>query len=556
MREELSSFIDALFAYALDPAQWDDLFLELERNSELLERIDPTELLVSLSHAEALAWQLKSETQGAEPASYAYVLFDRHHRMVERSENCELLKPYIEVAKDGKKIEFGGQDTEYALQDALRAVQLEGGHRLLELQGQGHPSLYGYVVQRAAFPGALSTDSKTAETALLVPLERPTEQLQQILRSSFGLTGAEAGVAHQLASGRSIKEAAAELGVSVNTVRNQLQAVFQKSGIRRQSDLILLVTQLSVLLAAIARRAAEQHSKSAASIDSPDHPERQFVVLPRGGRVAYRRYGEGEHSVVFLHETVGCSRLPTGSAALCHSQNLSIVALDRPGCGFSDPLDQYSFAAVAEQLRRFFDELNIERATLMGNISGAAFALSAAALMPERIEHVFCISGRPPVQGARSGLNSLQALRKRLVEQPWVLKTVFNILRSRSSPQMNTRTLKRIYGRCPPDLEAIENNPLVLEYLLSSTLESMTVDSGGVAGDLACFAYAAEFDHNALRMPITVWHGKEDVVAAPEAIPEFLGDIPHDYRLFESAGALLMLTHWPDVIKALGAIGR
>jgi DNA-binding CsgD family transcriptional regulator/PAS domain-containing protein len=54
----------------------------------------------------------------------------------------------------------------------------------------------------------------------------------------FGLSAAEAVLASELARGASLEEAATTLGVSRNTVRTQLQNIFLKTGINRQSELI------------------------------------------------------------------------------------------------------------------------------------------------------------------------------------------------------------------------------------------------------------------------------------------------------------------------------
>lgn len=61
------------------------------------------------------------------------------------------------------------------------------------------------------------------------------------LRGRYGLTAAEEEVARALSDGVSLRTLAARRGVSVNTVRNQLGAVFDKTGVRRQQDLVRLL---------------------------------------------------------------------------------------------------------------------------------------------------------------------------------------------------------------------------------------------------------------------------------------------------------------------------
>ena len=66
----------------------------------------------------------------------------------------------------------------------------------------------------------------------------------------------------KIAQGMTLKQAAEELSVSVNTVRNHLQAIYDKSGINRQGDLLLVVTQLSIILAAAAVRIEDDAERS------------------------------------------------------------------------------------------------------------------------------------------------------------------------------------------------------------------------------------------------------------------------------------------------------
>jgi len=71
---------------------------------------------------------------------------------------------------------------------------------------------------------------------------RPPES---VLRSVFGLTPAEARLAARLAGGQSLATASEELGIAKETARGQLKAIFAKTDVRRQAELVALLVKFT-----------------------------------------------------------------------------------------------------------------------------------------------------------------------------------------------------------------------------------------------------------------------------------------------------------------------
>jgi DNA-binding CsgD family transcriptional regulator len=69
-----------------------------------------------------------------------------------------------------------------------------------------------------------------------------------LLATAFDLTPAQSRVACYIAEGRTPKEIAGKLGVQHDTVRKQLQAIYQKTSTNRQVDLIRLLLNLPAAL--------------------------------------------------------------------------------------------------------------------------------------------------------------------------------------------------------------------------------------------------------------------------------------------------------------------
>lgn len=90
---------------------------------------------------------------------------------------------------------------------------------------------------------AMRIDAAVPDGALLMAtVHAPVRSERGIvaLARIFGLTCAESRVLAHLVDDRTPSEISAALGVSVTTVRTHLQALFQKTGARRQAELVRL----------------------------------------------------------------------------------------------------------------------------------------------------------------------------------------------------------------------------------------------------------------------------------------------------------------------------
>jgi DNA-binding CsgD family transcriptional regulator/PAS domain-containing protein len=88
--------------------------------------------------------------------------------------------------------------------------------------------------------------SKAVAAVFIRAPEDDAVSLRQILTNCYALTTAELRLAIQLFEGWTLVDAAARNSVSLETVRAQLKAVFNKTDTRRQSELILLLSRLTL----------------------------------------------------------------------------------------------------------------------------------------------------------------------------------------------------------------------------------------------------------------------------------------------------------------------
>jgi DNA-binding CsgD family transcriptional regulator len=76
---------------------------------------------------------------------------------------------------------------------------------------------------------------------ILTPVTRPDAPPVELIQSLFDLTPAEAKVARGLVAGDTLEEIAAAQNLSRNTIRSQVRGALEKTGSRRQAELVALL---------------------------------------------------------------------------------------------------------------------------------------------------------------------------------------------------------------------------------------------------------------------------------------------------------------------------
>lgn len=108
-------------------------------------------------------------------------------------------------------------------------------------EGQGAMVAHIHPIRASArevFTGAIAV-------LLMTPVVLRELPAPDVIQGLFDLTPAEARIARALGGGMTISQIATTTGASAATVRNQVQAVFGKTGMHRQADLVGLLQGLS-----------------------------------------------------------------------------------------------------------------------------------------------------------------------------------------------------------------------------------------------------------------------------------------------------------------------
>jgi DNA-binding CsgD family transcriptional regulator len=244
-------------ATAISLPTGDELFLSVEREHALgpvevaaIEQLDA--LRPHLARSALMAARLQLERARAATATLAAIglpalVFDPLGRVLVANELAERLSDHMH---------WRAQDR-FALKDSKADALLRGAMETLESEGvesnrsfpvrgpEAEISMIAHVVPIRR--SARDLFAQCVGVLILMPAKTPQAPSVELVQSLFDLTAAEARVARSLTMGQTVDEIASEKGVSSHTVRTQVRGVLEKTGSRRQADVIALLGGIGAL---------------------------------------------------------------------------------------------------------------------------------------------------------------------------------------------------------------------------------------------------------------------------------------------------------------------
>ncbi|HEX2561208.1 alpha/beta fold hydrolase [Phenylobacterium sp.] len=533
--------VETLYQVAADPECWEQLIEALEGAADE----PPAPVAAELGRIHGLAQMVRRQGEGpaqrgeARPEMGWLLLSPRRTVLACNPAARAALEPDLAQVRAGAHIGFVDPANAEALEAALADARRSGRQTILRLEREaGSAPAFAYV----ASPSVLEDGPASAEPgafALVFPSPDPAERLWSSIRESFGLTPAELRLARKLRDGLTLSDAAQDLNVSVNTVRNQLRAIFDKMGLKRQADLVRALTELAALAGALS---------SARPAGDDETPPIRHIRLGDGRRLAYREYGCPDgRAVLAFHEGMGSCLLPAETSRMARELGLRLVCADRPGFGQSDRRADYGFGAVAEDMVQLCDRLGLQHVVLSGLLSGAPSALATAIRLGDRARLVMVCSGRPPrITRARGPLGEFRA---RLESHPWVVESFFAILRLRLSPGLVQRLMRRSSEFSDGDRAWFDANPWVAEYVTAYVGECLAHGARGIADEIGAFRRSGNMSLAGLSAPVAVFHGAEDTFNPLSDMLDYLGERASEVTVFDAVGHLAAARHWRQLLE-------
>lgn len=226
-----------------DRERFKQLLPHLRRALHLSSQLDRSESLRSL-YVQALG-----------RLSVATIILEKTGRVLQTNSTAEqLLKEGDGLKVDGGRLEAHYPTDNRVLQTAIRktVVRLDPFQPAInETLSVNRPSgkvALGLVLQSVPSLDWAGGDDQPAALLFVRDANSRTQAPNSVIQQLFNLTPAETALAIELANGLSLEEAAEGLGIRRNTARAHLRAIFSKTGVRRQTELVRIVLNSIVAL--------------------------------------------------------------------------------------------------------------------------------------------------------------------------------------------------------------------------------------------------------------------------------------------------------------------
>lgn len=270
-------------------------------------------------------------------------------------------------------------------------------------------------------------------------------------------------------------------------------------------------------------------------------PEGRFVTI-MGNRLHYLEQGSGEQTILLIHGLSGVAQNFGYSVLARLARNYRVVAIDRPGSGYSTrpSRSSASLAVQADVVAGVIDALNLGRPLLVGHSLGGAVSLATALRHPGKVSGLALIA--PLTHLPASPSRAFAALNIRL---PWLRTLVAWTLATPLSIRQKYKVLDIVFGpeAVPPDFALRGGGYLTMR-------PSHFIAASADMNALETVLPAMQQRYQDLNLPIGILYGRQDRILDPQEQGQALADrVPGVELELIDGGHMLPITQ-PDITAA------
>jgi pimeloyl-ACP methyl ester carboxylesterase len=251
-----------------------------------------------------------------------------------------------------------------------------------------------------------------------------------------------------------------------------------------------------------------------AAADVLDGKLQQSFRLKSGRRLGFAEYGQTDGDPFFYFHGWPSSRLEVKLGnEIFHEVGARIIAIDRPGYGFSEFLPERTLNDWPDDVCQLADSLGFEKFGVIGTSGGGPYAAVCARFLPHRLTHTLLICPLSPLtgQGATNGMRRINRVMVKLATRTPRVALLLSGLCLEYVRRMDCAVF-------PPQLEgslaAADRlalaQPDFRNLLIESTREAFRQGVRGPNWDAYLYSRPWGFELEDIATPVCLWHGESD----------------------------------------------
>jgi len=272
-------------------------------------------------------------------------------------------------------------------------------------------------------------------------------------------------------------------------------------------------------------------------------PEEELIELGDNRVLALEEYGDRKGvPVIFCHGWPSSRTMAQLTDDAARDLGIRIISPDRPGISGSSFQPDRKLLDWPATVCRLADNLRLAEFRILAISGGAPYAYATARAMPERVRAIAVVSGAVPIVDLVDHRGLLRLYRWMLAlhrTSPQLLRSLFQLARPILSvrPPVHVRPLiLKILMLQPCDAESLRDTT-AFEAVFESQRRAWRGSAKGVMADAQIYAQPWGFPIEEVRVPVRLWHGKQDRAFSVRLAEEIAAQLPNcKARYIEGAG--------------------
>jgi pimeloyl-ACP methyl ester carboxylesterase len=292
---------------------------------------------------------------------------------------------------------------------------------------------------------------------------------------------------------------------------------------------------------------------------SGDMLRENLIKLENGAVIAFEEYGNAKgEPVIFCHGWPSSRIMARLTDDPARDLGIRVISPDRPGISGSSLQPDRKLTDWPQLVERIADHLAISGFRMLAISGGAPYAYATAAAMPERVRAMAIVGGAPPIAEVSDTKALLPLYRWMLAlyrTRPWLLRRLFYLARPilslRPPVRLRPLVLKMLLLR-PCDAESLRD-AAAFEAIFESQRRAWRASAEGVMADAQIYAEPWGFALEDVRVPVRLWHGKQDRAFSVHLAGELAKRLPNcKARFVDGAGHYsLPIRHMREILEDL-----